>query len=1388
MRTNWHRHSRIREALRGGAWGFVAICIVVLVSVRTTLAAAQGTVVAWGYNLDGQSTVPTNLSGVVVVDGGASHSLALKLDGTVVAWGDNSFGQVTVPTNLTGVIAVAAGAYHCLALREAGSVISWGQELLGQISVPTNLRGVVAIAAGASHSLVLKEDGRVVAWGSDAYGQTTVPTDLNGVVTIAAGNYHSLALKENGTVVAWGLDDNYQSTVPTNLTGVVAIAAGYEHSLALKTDGTVVAWGDGRYNQSVVPINLSGVIAIAAGDYHSLALKEDGAVVAWGYNFADQTTVPTNLNGVVAIAAGTYHSLALLDDGPPSIFRQPRSQTVDADTTAVLKVAATGATPLRYQWRKDDANLIGQTNATLTLNNVTTNDVGAYSVVVTNRAGSITSVVATLTVVRDPVITTQPQSQAISIRSAAFFTVDARGAPPLSFHWQFNGVDIIQATNSALLVLNVQSNSAGNYTVMVTNTYGAVTSAVATLTVMPPVRQVVLDGTLVAWGSYQDGQTNIPSGLTDVSAVAAGGGHNLALRSDNSVASWGANSFGQASVPFGLRGKAIAAGDAHSLVVRSAGTVVAWGYNAYGQLDVPLDLTNAVAVAAGTWHSLALTSDGKVVAWGWNDYGQTNVPAGLTNVVAIAGGGAHSLALRSDGRVVAWGGESTYGQTNVPGFLTNAIAISAGNVHSLALTEDGRVVAWGYNDWGQGTVPFGISNIVSVKCGYAFNLVLKRDGTVAAWGYNDAGQQIKVPAGLTNVVAIAAGDFHSVALVGHAWPWVISQPKSRTVVAGTTATFTVRASGTLPLHHQWRHNGIDIAGATNETLVLTSAQPTQDGDYTVVVTNGYGVVTSFVASLTVQYRLTTIANGNGTITRSLTQPNYAPDSLVTLTASPATAHAFIGWSGDANGTTNPLTIVMTTNKTVRANFVSTAISITIGGQGAVGRAPDKPFYALGEPVTLVATPARWFTFTRWADGRTDNPRVITIGASNSYAAIFSPTTAVETLTFSSVSRTAPVGMPAIFVDGEFVMTGAVSRLDSSAVSMLTTFPNGSIFYTLDGSAPSFAASLYGGPFALRRSATVRAAAYDASFLNSWEADAVQVIIEPTFVVNASTAGGGTVSVLPTAASYRSNALVTLSATPAPGWTFLQWLGDASDTSATTNVRVMNRDLCAQALFGTTLGTTAVGSGSVVVGPVTALYPYGTVVRLTAVPEPGNYFGAWGNAVMSTNNPLLFQVTNANSTVSCAFGPLSAGQVALTVLVHGRGRVTTNPRGNRFVSNQSVTLTAIADADQDFLGWSGDASGTSTNLTVALMQSKVITANFTKRSRLSLGPCLGGWREDGFQLTLTGEMGGRYRVEQSSGLMNWTTMESFTNTYGAWQMIDTTATNDATRFYRAVDVP
>ncbi len=273
-------------------------------------------------------------------------------------------------------------------------------------------------------------------------------------------------------------------------------------------------------------------------------------------------------------------------------------------------------------------------------------------------------------------------------------------------------------------------------------------------------------GTVVAWGGNFLGQTDVPAGLTDVTAISAGGGHSLALLSNGTVVAWGSNDWGQSDPPAGLdEVTAVAGGGNHSLAVRSDGTVVAWGYNDSGQTEVPAGLDEVTTVAGGSSHSLALRADGTVAAWGGNSYGQADVPPSLDEVTAIAGGTYHSLALTADGTVAAWGG-NIFGERDVPAGLDEVIAIAAGVGHSLALRADGTVVAWGNNGTGQADVPAGLDDAVAVSAGHDFSLALRADGTVVAWGspLMDFGQA-DVPAGLDGVTAIGAGAAFSLALV-----------------------------------------------------------------------------------------------------------------------------------------------------------------------------------------------------------------------------------------------------------------------------------------------------------------------------------------------------------------------------------------------------------------------------------------------------------------------------------------------------------------------------------------------------------------------------------------------------------------------------------------------
>jgi alpha-tubulin suppressor-like RCC1 family protein len=337
-------------------------------------------------------------------------------------------------------------------------------------------------------------------------------------------------------------------------------------------------------SNSTAPLQVSGlngVTAIAAGASHSLAVKSDGTAWAWGFNFYGQlgngnntnSSTPvqaSGLSGVTAIAGGYAHSLAVKSDG-----------------TA-------------WAWGLNNFGQLGNG---------------------TNVSSSAPLQVSGLTGV-----TAIAGGNAHSLAAKSDGTVWAWGL-----------------------------NSRGQL--------GNGTNASSTT----PVQA---------------------SGLSGVTAVAsqAEAYHSLAVKSDGTVWAWGLNNYGQlgngatsgtspnptAVQVSGLSGvSAIAAGGSHSLALKTDGTVWAWGYNAEGELgngtttnsSIPLQvsgLSGVIAIAGGAYHSLALKSDGTAWAWGYNAWGQlgngttanSSTPvkvSGLSGMTAIAGGDFHSVALTLTG-------------------------------------------------------------------------------------------------------------------------------------------------------------------------------------------------------------------------------------------------------------------------------------------------------------------------------------------------------------------------------------------------------------------------------------------------------------------------------------------------------------------------------------------------------------------------------------------------------------------------------------------------------------------------------------------------------------------------------------------------------------------
>ncbi len=318
----------------------------------------------------------------------------------------------------------------------------------------------------------------------------------------------------------------------------------------------------------------------------------------------------------------------------------------------------------------------------------------------------------------------------------------------------------------------------------------------------------------------------------------------------------------------------------------------------------------------------------------------------------------------------------------------------------------------------------------------------------------------------------------------------------------------------------------------------------------------------------------------------------------------------------------------------------------------------------------------------------------------------------------------PPGVPLVVLSGS-IAAGSNTFGDSALVQIFTTFSNASLYYSLDGSPPTFGAPFtYTNAFIVTSNVVIRALAVSVVGTQVTTAinEPVSATILPTYSLTVATAGGGTVAKTPSAGSYLSNSVVTITAVPAAGWTFLYWTGDTNDLGAglasgagATNTIEMNRARVIQAVFGTSLQATSAsldgGYGTVQFSPTGGVYPYGTVVRLSARPAAGSRFVQWAGQTNATINPLELTITSTNLTLSALFALLGTGQVTLNVDQVGDGTVTMNPQKNVYNQNETVTITATPTVVTRFLNWTGDSAATTNAIALVLNTSKTVTAHF-----------------------------------------------------------------------------
>lgn len=466
-----------------------------------------------------------------------------------------------------------------------------------------------------------------------------------------------------------------------------------------------------------------------------------------------------------------------------------------------------------------------------------------------------------------------------------------------------------------------------------------------------------------------------------------------------------------------------------------------------------------------------------------------------------------------------------------------------------------------------------------------------------------------------------------------------------------------------------------------------------------------------------------------------------------------------------------------------ANYEGADVEVHSRGPGSVQKFPASGPIPYGEAVTLTGTPAPWGRFARWSDWVTNNPRVEVTGVVNDYTAIFEPTTPLETLSFGGVSREAPVGMPAILLDGRLELGNSVTRFREVEIDFFTSLSNAPLAWSFDGSPPSIPIKRGHAPRVLDHSAIVRVAVFPEGG-KPIESGPLTITLQPGYRLQLANPGGGYVRLIPSAEFYAPGAEVRVEASPWYGWQLMSW-GDDSIAPVTQFVLKMNRDYELNAVFGTPFTVPSGLLGSVTIDPSVPLYPYGTQVQVTAEPYPGYRHVLWfvdAAHVMPPDysNPIRWTVTAPFQGLTPIFDS-QAGNPVINASIEGLGRISLDPNTNSFPWGTSVRLRAIPDPDQAFLGWDGDVRSLNPEIVVVMNDNKRIHASFTRRPGLALD-----WdptKPGSLRLTVQSAIGSHHILESRSNRTPWATVRELVNSIGTIRVDEPVSPADGYRWYR-----
>ncbi|MGC8886079.1 MAG: lamin tail domain-containing protein [Verrucomicrobiia bacterium] len=678
-------------------------------------------------------------------------------------------------------------------------------------------------------------------------------------VEIANISTNAVKLFLNNTTNVWKLDGGIQYSFPTNTilqTGEKVLITGFNPESDLetlnkfrqfyRTSTNIRIFGpfSKKLNNDEDEIKLfkpnldkSGIVmeVLVETVHYKDSLPWDAGADGTGLSlqrvnsniFANE---PTNW-----VAAMPTPGDSLLNWNPPVITAQPQSQIVFLGSNFALRVEVQGEEPIRYQWRFNGQIIESATNSTFVISNAQLYHSGIYQVSAINNSGSVSSAEAKISVLIPASILSQPQDITVFPGQPAVFGIAASSISSITYQWLKNGVPIAGATNSILTIPSAYPSDSGEYSVLVTDAVGTISSQPAKLTVLThplfilhPLTTNINPGssatfTALATSStpirYQwrhngidiPGETN--TSITIVNAQLEQSGIYTVVATDD----YGSFESNPADLNVLVRPTIIKQITPSNFVAR-VGEEVNFEVGAYGLLPISY-----------RWRQNSATVTNIIIR-------STNCIFTITNV-QFSNAGYYDVAITNVAGSAAGLTARAYLTVITP--MSNAIvrpgsnALFTLNAKVTAATTVPANMALKYQWW------FNDTNLITLS-GTNFivitNVVYENQGAYTVIATNSVGTIITQTA----------------YLIIREKPIIVRHPVSQTIQSGQTVQFSIIAEDAEPILYKWFFNEVEIPSANEPTLIITNTQPSAAGRYYAIAYNNAGSATSDIATLLIQ--------------------------------------------------------------------------------------------------------------------------------------------------------------------------------------------------------------------------------------------------------------------------------------------------------------------------------------------------------------------------------------------------------------------------------------------------------------------------------------------------------------------------------------------------------